>query len=115
MSNVFQRLVIYDNRHRQLFLPCARERMRNVNAQKRPRLVAAFPEAKPAVFVLHSLETSDVARHRCLELRRRRYSLGVECVENIPQRGYRKNARGELFGTLVRIILKIKKRVGKLL
>ena len=89
--------------------------MSYVNTQKRPGLLAAFPETKATILVLHSLKTFDVARHSRLDLRLRWQSSGVERMQNIAQCRYRKDARCELLGTLIWIVLKIEKCIGKLL
>ncbi len=89
--------------------------MSYVNTQKRPRLIAAFPESKSTILVLHSLKTLYVAGDRRLDLRLRWQSFGVERMQNVAQRCYRKDARCELLGTLIWIVLKIEKCIGKLL
>ncbi len=89
--------------------------MSYVNTQEGPRLVATSPKAKATILVLNSLETLDVAGDSRLKLGVGRQTFGVESVQNVTQSCYRKDARRELFGTLVRIILKIKKSIGELL
>jgi len=68
LTKILPRLLERFLRHVKVLLLRARQCMRDVDTEVRPRLIGTLPETKAAIIVLHTLQTFEVTRNCCFDL-----------------------------------------------
>ena len=87
--------------------------MCHMDAVVRPDFAALPPDREATVVRLQRLQRLNIARHEGVDLFSRGQSWGVEGGEHVAQRRHTEDARGDLLGTVERIIDEIDIGVGQ--